>query len=235
MKYLRLLLFPFALVYGLVVAMRNGMYRIKWFRSTKFSVPTINVGNLSMGGTGKTPHVEYLIRLLKETNNVVTLSRGFGRKTQDFRLANDEDSAQTIGDEPFQYYNKFKGKVNVAVDAKRVLGVVDIMRNLPETDVILLDDAFQHRSITPGLNILLTTYDTPFSSDFVLPMGNLREFRTGKNRADIVVVTKCPTLELDSEKWKSKLGLRNNVPLYFSKINYGEIIPFATEKTECCY
>ncbi|MCH2234447.1 MAG: tetraacyldisaccharide 4'-kinase [Crocinitomicaceae bacterium] len=224
MKFLRFFLFPFALLYGLVVLLRNGMYKMKWFRSTKFSVPIINVGNLSMGGTGKTPHVEYLIRLLEEERNVVTLSRGFGRKTQGFRLAGNEDSAKTIGDEPFQYFKKFGKEINVAVDAKRVLGVVDIMRNLPETNTILLDDAFQHRAISPGFNILLTTYDQPYSADFILPMGDLREFRNGKNRADVVVLTKCPSLDLDKAQWRKKLGLLENVPLFFSKIKYGKIL-----------
>ena len=230
MKFLRFLLFPFALLYGLVVLLRNGLYKMNWFRSTKFSVPIINVGNLSMGGTGKTPHVEYLIRLLKKDRNVVTLSRGFGRKTQGFRLAGDKDSAKTIGDEPYQYFKKFGNEINVAVDAKRVLGVVDIMRNLPETNTILLDDAFQHRAISPGFNILLTTHDQPFSSDFILPVGNLREFRNGKNRADAVIITKCPSLGLDKTSWKNKLGLKADTPVFFSEINYGEIKPL-TEKS----
>ena len=148
-------------------------------KSSKFSAATINVGNLSMGGTGKSPHIEYLIRLLKDNHQVATLSRGFGRVERGFKIADDASTAATIGDEPLQFYKKFKSDITVSVEANRVLGAMDLFRQQPEINVLLLDDAYQHRAIHAGLNILLTDYSHPYYSDFILPVGNLRESKGG--------------------------------------------------------
>ncbi len=186
-------------------------------------MPIICVGNLSMGGTGKTPHTEMLIRLLQDEFKVSTLSRGYGRRTSDFQLANAESSALTIGDEPFQYYRKFP-KIKVAVEKKRVLGVLFILNQEIETEVILLDDAFQHRSLSAGLNILLTDYNKPFFEDLLLPIGELRETKKGSKRADIVIVTKCPNELSESESQR----FYDNIPfekenIFFTKISYKRI------------
>lgn len=226
MKILRLILFPFALIYGAITVLRNGFYRVRIFKSSKFSLPIINVGNLSTGGTGKTPHTEYLIRLLKENRNLFTLSRGFGRKVRGFIIADDQSTATQIGDEPLQYYKKFGGDIGVAVEANRVTGVMGICRNHPNTDLILLDDAFQHRAIYAGLNILVTDYAQPFYSDFMLPVGNLRELRRGKNRADIIVVSKCPNFkEIPKSDIIKKIQPNANQYVFFSRIKYGSIFP----------
>lgn len=225
-NYFRFILFPFAILYGFITGMRNLMYKVGWFKSTKFSIPIINVGNLSVGGTGKTPHIEYLIRLLKKEYNVATLSRGYGRKSVGFQLANELSDVNQIGDEPLQFYNKFNGEIEVAVDAKRVLGVIDLLHAKPKTNLILLDDAFQHRAILPGLNILLTTYNQPFFKDYILPVGNLREFRSGKSRADIVVISKCPEYNtIDKVQFIRQLNLDPEVKVFFSRVEYGAMKP----------
>lgn len=188
-------------------------------------MPVICVGNLSMGGTGKTPHTEYLMRLLKDKYKVAEVSRGFGRKEHTFRIADKDATALNLGDEPLQYYLKFKDEITVAVEANRVHGVMDVCRERPETNLILLDDAYQHRAIYAGFNILLTSHDDPFYSDFMVPVGNLREFRGGKKRADVVVVTKCPDFEkIQKAEIASKLKLKDNQKLFFSRIKYGSIV-----------
>ncbi len=224
MKILRFILFPFALIYGGITVLRNGFYRAKIFKSSKFSLPIINVGNLSTGGTGKTPHTEYLIRLLKEKQPLFTLSRGFGRKERGFIIADENSTATQIGDEPLQYYKKFGKEIGVAVEANRVMGVMEICRNHPETDLILLDDAFQHRAIHAGLNILITEHANPYYKDFMLPVGNLRELRRGKNRADIIVVSKCPNFdEVNKKEIIAKIKPNKNQHVFFSRIKYGVI------------
>jgi tetraacyldisaccharide 4'-kinase len=224
MKFLRFLLFPIALIYGLITWIRNGFYRKGIFKASKFSVPIINVGNLSMGGTGKTPHTEYLIRLLKSQTKLVTLSRGFGRRERGFILADETANARKIGDEPFQYYRKFKKDIHVAVDANRVMGVMDICRNLPETELILLDDAFQHRAIQPGLNILITPLSSPYYQDYLFPVGNLRELRSGMKRADIIVVSKCGSFNsLNKSEISTKLKVQPHQHIFYSKVNYGAL------------
>jgi tetraacyldisaccharide 4'-kinase len=224
MKLLRFILFPFAIIYGAITVLRNGFYRVGIFKSSKFSLPIINIGNLSTGGTGKTPHTEYLIRLLKDNRKLFTLSRGFGRKERGFIIANDESTATQIGDEPLQYYKKFGGEIGVAVEANRVNGVIEICRSHPETDLVLLDDAFQHRAIYAGLNILITDYSRPFYTDFMLPVGNLRELRRGKNRAEIIVVSKCPNFnEVPKDVIRKKLRPKSNQHIFFSRIKYGAI------------
>lgn len=223
MKIWRFLLFPFALIYGAITSFRNGLYQIGLFKSSKFSLPLINIGNLSMGGTGKTPHTEYLIKLLQKDYKLVTLSRGFGRKERGFILGDDNSSARQIGDEPFQYLRKFGHKIGVAVDANRVEGVMEICRNKPDTKVILLDDAFQHRAIQAGFSILITPYDDPFFNDFIVPVGRLRESRRGKTRANVLIVSKCPSFEqINKADFIRKIRPNKNQKVFFSKINYGQ-------------
>tara|TARA_B110000037_G_scaffold188405_1_gene219833 strand:+ start:24934 stop:25980 length:1047 start_codon:yes stop_codon:yes gene_type:complete len=230
MKILRFILFPFALIYGAITVLRNGFYGVGIFNSSKFSLPIINVGNLSTGGTGKTPHTEYLIHLLKEKKNLFTLSRGFGRKERGFIIANENSTAKQIGDEPLQYYKKFGDEIGVAVEANRVNGVIEICRSHPDTELVLLDDAFQHRAIYAGLNILITDYSRPFYADFIMPVGNLRELRRGKNRADIIVVSKCPNFkEVSKDAILLKLRPKANQYIFFSRIKYGSIFELYNE------
>ena len=217
MKCIRFLLFPFTIIYAIVTTMRNFLFDVKLFKSTSFKKPVIAVGNLSVGGTGKTPQIEYLIQLLKNKYKVAVLSRGYGRKTKGFVKAGATKKAQDIGDEPLQFFRKFND-ITVAVDEDRVHGI----QQLNESNVILLDDAFQHRKVKAGFYVLLTKYDDLFSNDFVLPTGNLRERRVGAKRADVVVVTKCPD-NLDAfqmEATKKLLGRYFGGPIFFSKISY---------------
>ena len=223
MKKWRILLFPFAVIYNCVTFVRNKLYDFDVFKSTKFDTPTISVGNLSVGGTGKTPHIELLIKLLKNSYKISTLSRGYGRKTKGFVLADAKSKSSDIGDEPMQFYNKFHDEVNVAVCEKRVFGVSEILKKT-NSNLILLDDAFQHRAISPKVNILLTKYNDLFVNDFVLPAGNLRESRSGAGRADAIIVTKCPDniLQNEIDVIRKKLNKYDNV--YFSFIKYSSKI-----------
>lgn len=188
---IRILLLPFSILYGVGVAIRNGLYKYNFLNSIKFGVPVISVGNLTVGGAGKTPHVEYLIRLLDPYINVATLSRGYKRKTKGFVEVQPFHTAQVAGDEPVQFKRKYP-QVQVYVDESRVFGIPRIMMQRPETQVVVLDDAFQHLSVKPGMNILLTEFDRPFYSDWLLPSGRLREWRKAYHRADLIIVTKCP-------------------------------------------
>jgi tetraacyldisaccharide 4'-kinase len=202
-------------------------------KSSRFTVPVINVGNLSMGGTGKTPHVEYLIRLLMEDYQIATLSRGFGRKERGFKLADENSTADQIGDEPLQYFKKYGNEIKVAVEANRVLGAMDLFRQHPDINVLLLDDAYQHRAIHASLNILLTDYNAPFYKDFILPTGNLRECRSGKNRADAIIVTKCPEFEkIDKQRVIARINPKENQKVYFSSIRYHEVFDFSTNSID---
>ncbi|WP_460556624.1 tetraacyldisaccharide 4'-kinase [Hymenobacter daeguensis] len=188
------LLLPFSWLYAGVLAVRNWLYDIGWKRAETFAVPLINVGNLRVGGTGKTPHVIWLVaELLRQGHRPAILSRGYGRQTKGPRLATAQDSAATVGDEPWQYFEQFSAEsVPVAVAEKRRLGAHLLLQSHPETTVIVLDDAYQHRAVQPTLNILLTELARPFYQDYVLPAGRLRESRRGARRADVVIVTKCP-------------------------------------------
>jgi tetraacyldisaccharide 4'-kinase len=230
MKYLRWLLLPFSVLYSAVTAFRNWLYDTKIKKSYSFPVPLISVGNLSVGGTGKTPHVEYLIRLLKGQFQTVTLSRGYGRKSKGFFLADPFSTAAGIGDEPLQLHRKFWPDVVVAVGEKRALAIPKILKHKPGTQVILLDDAFQHRSVKPSLSILLTDFSRPFYKDFVLPMGRLRESRNGASRADVVIVTKCPPdLGITQQKEIIKQirpYIDINVPVFCTGIHYGSPVGF---------
>jgi tetraacyldisaccharide 4'-kinase len=225
-KFYRKFFFPFVPVYYAVTWLRNKLYDLGFKKSVSFDFPVICVGNLSVGGTGKTPMIEYLIQLLKNDYSVATLSRGYKRKTKGFQLADINASDETIGDEPFQFYSKFKKDIQVAVDSDRVNGIETLLALKESPEIILLDDAFQHRKVKAGLNILLTTYNALFIDDFVLPAGNLREPRNGYKRAHIIVITKCPK-DLD-ENDKNTIIKRIN-PLdyqriFFSNIEYSSFV-----------
>ncbi len=227
---LRVLLLPFAWLYALVMAVRNILYDLNLKKTHRFQVPVLGVGNLSVGGTGKTPHVEYLVRLLGAHCRVATLSRGYGRQTKGFRLAGDADNAATLGDEPYQLYRKFAPAVTVAVGERRAEAIPAMLKARPATDVIILDDAYQHRSVTPDLSILLTDYNRPFFRDHVLPAGRLREARGGAGRAHAIIVTKCPP-DLDSARRQTiatavRRYARPEVPVFFTGIRYGAPVAF---------
>ena len=225
MKMFRKLLFPFSIIYGFIVAVRNWFYDIGFFKSYSFDIPIIAVGNLSVGGTGKTPQIEYLIRLLSANYKVAVLSRGYKRHSKGFLLANEKATATTIGDEPFQYFQKFKN-IQVAVDSNRVKGINRLLSGTKKPEIILLDDAFQHRKVKAGFYILLTTYTDLYCDDYVLPMGNLRESKVGARRADIIIVTKCPKniSTYEQNAIKNKLKLQTRQSLIFSFIDYNDSI-----------
>lgn len=217
-----ILLYPFTILYDLGSRFRNHLYNIEHKKSFQFDTNVIAVGNLSVGGTGKTPIVEYILRLLDDYK-VATLSRGYGRKTKRFRIASEQDSALTLGDEPYQFYNKYP-EVMVTVGENRAMAIPQILYHQEETVVIVLDDAYQHRSVIPDLNILLTEFDRPFYKDYILPSGRLREARKNANRADVVVVTKCPDQITDHEEkfYMAKISqyTNNDTPVFFSKVAY---------------
>jgi tetraacyldisaccharide 4'-kinase len=189
----RFLLFPFAVLYGLIIKIRNKLFDIKLFPSEKFNIPVISVGNLIAGGSGKTPMVEYLIRLLDANSNIATLSRGYKRKTKGYLLACKDETVETLGDEPVQYLQKFKD-INVAVCENRREGIRNLIKDIPDLEIVILDDAFQHRYVKPELSILVTDYFKLFTKDWLLPFGRLREHISGRKRADIIVVTKTPRI-----------------------------------------
>ncbi len=225
MNLLRKILFPFAILYGFITAIRNFLFDKGILKSYSFDLPIIAVGNLSVGGTGKTPQIEYLIRLLSPNYKVATLSRGYKRKSEGFVLANETSNAEILGDEPYQFFQKFKN-IQVAVDANRKNGIEQLLSQAEKPNVILLDDAFQHRKVKAGFYILLTSYGDLYSDDFMLPTGNLRENKNGAQRANVIVVTKCPPNLSNEEqnKIKTKLKLSVNQQLYFSCIAYDDCI-----------
>lgn len=231
MNVLRKLLFPFAILYGLITTIRNFLFDKGILKSTSFDLPVIAVGNLSVGGTGKTPQIEYLIRLLADTYKIATLSRGYKRQSEGFVLADATSNAAVLGDEPFQFFQKFPN-VQVAVDANRTNGITQLLSQTTKPEVILLDDAYQHRKVKAGFYILLTAFDDLYADDFMLPTGNLRESRSGADRANIVIVTKCPK-DLSVEKQneiQAKLKLADSQQLYFTFIAYDDFIYNKEEK-----
>lgn len=226
MKLLRWLLFPISLVYGGVTAIRNFLFDIGIYGQKRHDVNVIAVGNISTGGTGKTPFVESLINLIPLDKNIAVISRGYGRKTKGFRLATQQDTAETIGDEPFQLFKKHHERIHLAVAEKRRIGIAELLRIDPNIDVVLLDDAFQHRWVSRDLNILLTTSANPFYSDYLLPTGNLRESRYSAKRADIIIVTKCSRFEQSiMELQKKKISSFSRALVNFSMIDYGQFTP----------
>jgi tetraacyldisaccharide 4'-kinase len=231
MIFLRKILFPFAVLYGFITAVRNWLYDKAILQSHSFSIPIIAVGNLSVGGTGKTPQIEYLIRLLSPNYKIAVLSRGYKRKSSGFLLAEYSSTAESLGDEPFQLHQKFPS-IQVAVDANRKNGIERLLASENKPDIILLDDAFQHRRVKAGFYILLTAYNDLYTDDYILPTGNLRESRSGAKRAHVVVVTKCPqTLtEVAQNQIRNKLPLSKHQQLYFSTIHYDQMVYSETEK-----
>ena len=229
MNLLRKILFPFAILYGFITSIRNFLYDQEILKSYSFDLPVIAVGNLSVGGTGKTPQIEYLIRLLSDDYKIATLSRGYKRKSEGFVLADETSNAEILGDEPFQFYQKFKN-IQVAVDANRVNGITQLLSQSDKPQIILLDDAFQHRKVKAGFYILLTSYDDLFYNDFILPTGNLRESRSGVKRANVIIVTKCPKdiPEAVQNKIKKKIGVEKQV--FFTYINYDDAVFSDDEK-----
>jgi tetraacyldisaccharide 4'-kinase len=221
MNLLRKILFPFAILYGFITSIRNFLFDKGILKSYSFELPIIAVGNLSVGGTGKTPQIEYLIRLLEERYAIATLSRGYKRKSTGFVLANANSSDETLGDEPFQLYQKFPS-IQVAVDADRKNGIEQLLTQVHPPQVLLLDDAFQHRKVKAGFYIMLTAYNDLFLDDFLLPTGNLRESRGGAQRANVIVVTKCPSTlsEVAQTQIKEKIKRYSNASVYFSSIAY---------------
>ena len=222
-------LLPLSWLYGLGVRFRNQLFEIGLLKQHDYNLPIISVGNITVGGSGKTPHVEHLIRLLKDKVKVAVLSRGYKRKSRGYVLAGDDSTAYDIGDEPYQIKKKYND-IYVAVDKKRVNGINRITKDeqTADTDVILLDDAFQHRYVKPGINILLVDYHRLIIYDKLLPAGRLREPQSGKNRADIVIITKCPT-DLKPMEFRVLTKAMNLYPyqsLFFTTIEYGELQPF---------
>lgn len=226
MRILLFLLYPFALIYGFIAFIRNKCYDWGIFKSTGFDFPIISVGNLSMGGTGKTPHVEYLINLLGKDQRLAVLSRGYKRETKNFILADAQSTSKQIGDEPLQISRKFPN-VSVAVDTDRVNGIQKIRQQVPGIDAIILDDAFQHRAVKPGLSILLTDFHKLYPEDYPFPVGTLREFRLGARRADIIVVTKTPKVlsPITVRRITKLIKPREDQKLCFSTIRYGKLTP----------
>jgi tetraacyldisaccharide 4'-kinase len=230
MKYFRRILLPLSLLYWVITAVRNLLFDLGILKSHSFNVPVIAIGNLSTGGTGKTPQTEYLIRLLSSQYRIATLSRGYKRKTKGFVLADSRGNVETLGDEPYQFYSKFPN-INVAVDANRKKGIEQLLSLDLRPEIILLDDAYQHRRVKAGFYILLTAYGDLYADDFILPAGNLRESRSGAERAKIIIVTKCPPLlsAAEQDKIKDKLQPESKQTVFFSTIAYDEMVYSETQ------
>lgn len=224
LKSFRILLLPFSLLYWAGIALRNWFYQKNIFKTTRYGLPLICVGNLAVGGTGKSPMVEYLVERLRHQFKVATLSRGYKRKTKGYALANSSTTALEIGDEPMQFHLKFP-EVPVAVGEQRIEAIPQLLHDKPETQAIILDDAFQHRAVTAGLNILLTDYSNLFTRDFYLPTGDLRDLKSGYKRATVIVVTKCkPGLTVpEKEKIIKEIAPLPHQQVYFTTIEYGTL------------
>jgi len=221
---LRIILFPVSLLYGFVTFIRNKLFDWNVFQPVIFPIKVLAVGNLSVGGTGKTPHIEYLLQLLKDNFRVATLSRGYKRKSKGFILAGESSDAEILGDEAYQYKLRYPG-VAVAVDEDRVHGIRKLQENIQDLEVVLLDDAFQHRWVKPGLSILLTDFYHLYPNDYMLPTGNLREYRSGAKRADLIVVTKTPRVlsPITRQRILNELKPDERQPVFFSYIEHGPL------------
>jgi tetraacyldisaccharide 4'-kinase len=231
LRSFRILLLPFALLYWLGIAIRNFMYDKNIRRSSSFGLPIICVGNLSVGGTGKSPMVEYLVALLKQQFRVATLSRGYKRRTKGYALANERSTALDIGDEPMQFHLKFPD-TPVAVGEERLVAIPQLLHDRPGTETIILDDAFQHRAVRAGLNILLTEYNNLFTRDFYLPTGDLRDQKRSYKRAQLIVVTKCKPDLSEAEKAKliKEIAPQEGQKIFFTTLGYGQPYHFVTKK-----
>ncbi len=231
LKSFRILLLPFALLYWLGISIRNWLYKRNILKSASFGLPLICVGNLSVGGTGKSPMVEYLVLSLKDKFKVATLSRGYKRKTKGYALASESTTALEIGDEPMQFHQKFPD-VPIAVGEQRIMAIPQLLHDKPQTQAIILDDAFQHRAIKAGLNILLTEYNNLFTRDFYLPTGDLRDLKSSYKRAEIIVVTKCKQDLSEAEKQKviKEVNPFPDQLIFFTAIDYGQIYHISSNK-----
>ncbi|MDE6371289.1 MAG: tetraacyldisaccharide 4'-kinase [Duncaniella sp.] len=229
-----LLLYPISRLYGLGVALRNKLFEQGVLKQREFEVPVVVVGNIAMGGTGKTPHVEYIIEALMGRYNIGVLSRGYKRATKGFVLATPQSRPEDIGDESYQIYRKFGPEITVAVCEKRVTGIEKMLEINPKINLILLDDAFQHRYVKPAVSVVLTEYNRPVFKDSLLPYGRLREPRAALNRADIVVVTKCPPgmKPIQYCLFEENINLFPFQKLYFSRYNYGHLVPVFPDQVE---
>jgi tetraacyldisaccharide 4'-kinase len=223
---LKILIYPLALLYALIVHLRNKLFDWNIIKSKSFGLPVIAVGNLSYGGTGKTPHIEYLIHILQDKYKLAVISRGYGRKTKGFIIAADQHTVLDIGDEPMQYLTKYP-EITVAVDEKRAHGIEKTLELRPETELVLLDDAFQHRYVKPGLSILLTDFHHLYVDDYPLPTGTLREFRAGASRADLIVITKTPRIfsPILRRELSKKISPRPHQRVFYSYIDYSDAVP----------
>lgn len=233
LKTLRWLLLPFSIVYDIVTRLRNFGFDTGLKKSTSFQLPVICIGNITVGGTGKTPHTEHLANLLLPNHKTAIISRGYKRLTKGVVVANSQSKASDVGDEPFQMHQKFKDLTIVAAE-KRVDGIAECLKQSPAPDVILLDDAYQHRHVEPGLTILLIDYNRPIWKDYLLPAGNLREAASAKRRADIVVITKCPPTLTDFQQKKilRKLNRFDEKRIFFSGFNYGNPYSLSDSKQD---
>jgi len=228
LSLLRYISLPLGLLYGIVVAIRNRFYDSGFFTSIEFSLPVICVGNITVGGTGKSPHIEYLIELLKGQYKLATLSRGYKRYTRGFKIADSTSNARDIGDEPFQFKAKYPD-IEVCVAEERMTAIPQLLQQKPFIDVILLDDAFQHRTVRAGLNILLTDYERLYTRDHIMPFGLLRESKSAAKRAQLIVVSKCsPALSVDEKnKLITEINPESNQSVYFSRIQYVNLYPLS--------
>ena len=218
---MKFLLYPLSIVYNLITSLRNLLFDLGLINSVQYKIPTIGVGNLSTGGTGKSILVDYLIELLKIKYRITTLSRGYNRDTSGFIQATSKSSAYEIGDEPYQFYSKHP-EINVVVCEDRRKGMKLILNNLPNTEISIWDDVFQHRYVKPGLMLLTTTFKYPYYQDEVLPIGNLRENKSSSKRADLIIVTKCPDelSYIEKLEFLEKLSPDENQKVFFSTISY---------------
>jgi tetraacyldisaccharide 4'-kinase len=230
---MRILLYPFSIIYGVIVFIRNSFYTWSVFSKTSFPIPMIGIGNLRVGGTGKTPMTEMILKSVSPKNRTAVLSRGYGRKTNGYLLATNASSSEDIGDEPRQMMMKFP-KISFAVDGNRVRGVRNLIESIPELELIVLDDVFQHRAITPGLMVLLTAYGDLYVNDYVMPAGMLREQRANASNADIIVVTKCPN-EIGVFEQRSiieRLSPKPHQKVFFASEKYGNPISISESKLQ---
>ena len=232
MNLFRYFLFPFSFLYYIITIIRNLFFDWGIITSQKLQEPSICIGNLSVGGSGKTPMTIYLTNLLKNDFQIQILSRGYGRKTSGYKEVTLDSTSEDVGDEPLLYKKRFKSELIVAVAEKRSLGANELLKSQTKNSILLLDDAFQHRSVNAGFSILLTPFQQIFSSDFLLPVGNLREARCGAKRADCIVITKCPeSIEAAHKNRIIECMQKYSKPIFFSAIEYGELISFGAKRT----
>src|SRR5882724_6664674 len=231
LKPIRILLFPLSLIYALIIRLRNWCYDKKILASTSFNLPIICIGNVAVGGTGKSPMVEFLVRSLKDRFEIAVLSRGYKRKTRGYALADGSATALDIGDEPMQFHSKFPD-VAIAVGEERIVAIPQLLHDRPETQAIILDDAFQHRAVKAGLNVLLTDCSNLFTRDWWLPSGDLRDAPSSYRRADIIVVTKCPEDLTDDQRRAIAIEIdpKPHQRMFFSSIRYG--LPYHITRRE---